>query len=322
MNYRRRKKNGIIKMLLISVLVVSLVGFGFYKLKNKLFLAPEKNVSTITNESVNNTSDEIESTEVNSDGDNVSSKTVDTEENTAAGDTSAQANSNDSDTSTIEVEKTNVNSNEIIDSPVFARVNSSAIAYDGYSDKKKTIGEFNENDKVEIIKDRGTTWYKLKRESDGFVGWVYKDKLEIPNDPKTNENELSTEEIENFINSKKYSSKTNNFIWVNIDRQKTYIFDRNNESWKLIKTFTSGTGLNISPTVRGLYEIGGRGDSFYSERFKSGAKYWTRFYGPYLFHSVTMDKDGNVIDPTLGKRVSNGCIRLSVDDASWINKIF
>jgi len=45
--------------------------------------------------------------------------------------------------------------------------------------------------------------------------------------------------------------------------------------------------------------------------------YYVRFNGSYLFHSIAMDKDKNVIDGVLGQRRSSGCIRMSLDDSKW-----
>lgn len=64
-----------------------------------------------------------------------------------------------------------------------------------------------------------------------------------------------------------------------------------------------------------------RGNWFYSEKYKEGAKYWVGFIGgTYLFHSVPMDRNGNIIlteAKKLGRPASHGCIRLSVEDARW-----
>ena len=308
-------KKNMVNIIIVLLIAVS-VGVGYKYLEKKLFENEKLEENISLENSKEKKSDEENKNENNEEiynSDNIDEKiegNIDDKKDDMAVGESEKENKNDAD----------ILSYVVKDSAVFAVLTSDATAYNGYSDDKKIVGNFNFDDEVEILKDRGCTWYKVKRKSDDFTAWVYKDYLKIPDDPDTNTDALTNEQAEDYINSKKYTSKTDNFIWVNIDRQKTYIFERNNNRWKLIKEFVSGTGLNISPTVRGLYEIGGRGDFFYSERFKSGAKYWTRFYGPYLFHSVTTDKKGNVIDSTLGKRVSNGCIRLEVEDAKWINE--
>ncbi|MBM3713605.1 MAG: L,D-transpeptidase, partial [Actinobacteria bacterium] len=59
-------------------------------------------------------------------------------------------------------------------------------------------------------------------------------------------------------------------------------------------------------------------------RFNQGAYYWTRFYGPYLIHSVPFDKNGNIISEEyakLGSPASHGCVRLEVEDAKWLYEV-
>lgn len=62
-----------------------------------------------------------------------------------------------------------------------------------------------------------------------------------------------------------------------------------------------------------------RGDWFFSEEYQEGGKYWTQITGDILFHSVPFAKDKTtVLDYTMNKPSSHGCIRLSIDDAKWI----
>ncbi len=173
---------------------------------------------------------------------------------------------------------------------------------------------------VEIMQDRTALWYKIFDYQTNAVGWIERKYLTIPKDPKTNTESLSKEMIEAFANIMEFESSTPYFVWTDIDRQKTYILKGAKHNWTLLKSFTCATGLNESPTTRGLYTIKTRGEWFYSERLKSGAKYWIKFNGSYLFHSVAMDKDKNISDGVLGERRSSGCVRLGLDDIQWMYK--
>jgi hypothetical protein len=107
-------------------------------------------------------------------------------------------------------------------------------------------------------------------------------------------------------------------IDVSIGEQKARIYDNN----VLVKTFVVSTGLNDC-TPLGTFSIQNRGEWFYSEKYRSGAKWWVSFkgWGEYLFHSVPMDRNGNIIPEEadkLGSPASHGCVRLAVDDAKWI----
>ncbi|MDR2166909.1 MAG: L,D-transpeptidase, partial [Clostridiales bacterium] len=74
------------------------------------------------------------------------------------------------------------------------------------------------------------------------------------------------------------------------------------------------------PTTRGIFALTDRGEWFYSYRLASGAKYWIRFNGNYLFHSTPMDQNKIPLpgEDIVGEKRSNGCIRLLLPDMKWI----
>ena len=156
-------------------------------------------------------------------------------------------------------------------------------------------------------------------EYEGKRGYVPYDALEIPEDPETNPNRLTKEQLEEYANEVgKFESETNYYIWTDIDRQLTYIFEGGTGNWSLKYAWECATGTNFSPTTRGHYTISARGSWFFTERLNSGLKWWTRFNGGYVFHSVTYTKDKKLLDDRLGVRASAGCVRLATENAKWI----
>lgn len=123
---------------------------------------------------------------------------------------------------------------------------------------------------------------------------------------------------ESFVNNLALSSGSSFLIWVNLKEQKTNIFIGKKGEWKLIKSCLSSTGAPGKETPTGTFTVKGRGTWFFSNKYGQGGKYWVQFWGNYLFHSLPMDKNKNVVDPTLGKAASHGCVRLSIEDAGWI----
>lgn len=201
-------------------------------------------------------------------------------------------------------------------SAVIARVTENAKLFSSYNAPYDVIGTVNKGANVEIIYGMYTQWFYI---SYGNVkGWVPGEVLSIPSDPPTNTNKMTREQLEGFVNHRGFSSNAPYFIWVDIDRQLTHIFSGSKGNWKLNKTIQCATGKNESPTLRGTFSVSRRGEWFYNPRYRSGAKYWVEFSGDYLFHSISLDGYGNVKDPTLGKRASSGCIRLSIEDSKWI----
>jgi hypothetical protein len=112
-------------------------------------------------------------------------------------------------------------------------------------------------------------------------------------------------------------------VVVSTDAQRTYVY----QDTALIRTLICSTGIpdGDNDTPAGDYTINSsgtkRGEWFFSKTYGEGAEYWTGFIGGvYLFHSVPMDENRNIIAAEaakLGQPASHGCIRLSVEDAHW-----
>ncbi|WP_238883347.1 L,D-transpeptidase [Clostridium sp. YIM B02551] len=121
------------------------------------------------------------------------------------------------------------------------------------------------------------------------------------------------------INTLNLTSLTSYMLYVNITNQKTYVFKGTKNNWKLLKTLSCSTGKDDTDTPKGVYQVQEKGDWFYSDKYKQGAKYWVQFQGNYLFHSIPFEEDKKtVIDPSLGAPLSHGCVRLSLEDAKWL----
>lgn len=112
------------------------------------------------------------------------------------------------------------------------------------------------------------------------------------------------------------SSRSRYIIGVDTVRCRVGIFQGSAGNWKPLKWWACGPGKLSTPTVKGSFTVQGRGYSFGSG---FTCYYWTQFYGNYLFHSVTYRQGTRqILDPTLGRPVSHGCIRLDINNAKWI----
>jgi lipoprotein-anchoring transpeptidase ErfK/SrfK len=121
----------------------------------------------------------------------------------------------------------------------------------------------------------------------------------------------------NFINSGNFSSPTYYFIWVDTKNFKTNIYKGSKNHWTLIHSYLCTIGKPSTPTPKGNFHIGVKGLYFGVEKgFK--ARYYTQFYGNYLFHSILYNLNGSIRDGRLGMTLSDGCIRLSLANAKWI----
>lgn len=108
------------------------------------------------------------------------------------------------------------------------------------------------------------------------------------------------------------------WVYVKLDepRHRVYVYRGDN----LVREMLASGGAPGSETPAGVFRIQNRGHHFYSQRYRQGAYYWVRIIGNYLFHTVPVDEEGNVIQEEAGKLgcpASHGCVRLSFDDARW-----
>lgn len=124
------------------------------------------------------------------------------------------------------------------------------------------------------------------------------------------------EEKENFVN-KNLTSETNNLITVSLKSKEVNIFSYSNKRWNLINVFKCSVGAKDTPTVTGSFKVGYKGYSFGQEKGYV-CKYYTQFYGNYLFHSILYDLNGDILDDRLGQEISHGCIRLEIKSAKYI----
>ncbi|ONI39603.1 hypothetical protein AN639_05905, partial [Candidatus Epulonipiscium fishelsonii] len=162
-----------------------------------------------------------------------------------------------------------------------------------------------------------------EKEKAYYVGpnttWIPWDSISIPLNTLTQYSQATTEQIEAFINSQGLRSNTSNLVWIDLYRQRTYVFKRVNGQWKLSRNMLCSSGKNITPTVRGTFKV-----TSYVDSFGWGKGYVCydaiQFWGEYLIHSILYDPTGTYLledRGILGQRASDGCVRLSPEDANW-----
>ena len=111
-------------------------------------------------------------------------------------------------------------------------------------------------------------------------------------------------------------------LWVDVSlsMQRVYVMDGHT----VIYTMITSSGLPGPDTYTpiGTYHIQNRGLWFYNRKDREGGEYWVSWkgWGDYLFHSVPMNADKEVIPSVaaeLGVPASHGCFHLTISDARW-----
>lgn len=149
----------------------------------------------------------------------------------------------------------------------------------------------------------------------------YNDHIQAyPNDSSTYASAAILQSITmDNVNTLNIESETPYFIYLSLSDQTTYIYEGSLNNWTLKKSFLSSTGLPGKETPKGIFSISGRDSWFFAQEFQQGGKYWVRFMGDYLFHSLPFNEtQTTILDDTLGVAASHGCVRLEIEDSKWI----
>lgn len=113
-----------------------------------------------------------------------------------------------------------------------------------------------------------------------------------------------------------YSSNTGYLIMVDTTNCIFGVFTGLRGNWKFVKYWSCSPGAPATPTVKGVFSVGGKGYYFDSGNLRL---YWyTQFFGDYLIHSVCYLHDGTPADLRTGMHLSHGCVRLQIDNAKWV----
>lgn len=155
-----------------------------------------------------------------------------------------------------------------------------------------------------------------KKKEDYFKNLDSKPTASISATNIPNLSDINIKSINNF----NIASKSKYLIYANLDEQKVYVLAGYSKSWNILKSFPCASGIPSQPTPKGVFKIGMRGDWFFADQYNEGAKYWLAFSGAnYLFHSEPYDRTAeNILDKTMGKPASHGCIRLETKNAYWL----
>lgn len=163
----------------------------------------------------------------------------------------------------------------------------------------------------------GKSYHIMKEGKKITVPWA---SVSIPPSPKSHKDKVSTEVIEAYFNSLNKISKTPYYIWTDIYRQKTYVFQKKSSEWKLIRNMPTSTGYNKTPTPTGEFTVNAYVPAFGMNKGYQ-CKTALHLFGDYLYHSVLFDVKGKYVISgldKLGERASQGCLRLSPEDSKWL----
>ncbi len=119
-----------------------------------------------------------------------------------------------------------------------------------------------------------------------------------------------------YVNDTGYGSPTGYLIWISLYSQRVYIFQGSAGNWTLVnydaygnEGWQCGSGKAKTPTPTGMNKSLHKKMKKYSKH-----KWWNCFSGNNAIHGSNGQKEIK----KLGKLISNGCVRVTNDQAIWI----
>jgi lipoprotein-anchoring transpeptidase ErfK/SrfK len=140
---------------------------------------------------------------------------------------------------------------------------------------------------------------------------------------KSNITTVSPTQVESVdqISPNIHVGKTIYLVQVNRSKQQMIVWKTKDGVKKKIRTMSCATGKRYTPTPKGTFKMKPIGKFMYDRKYHCYLKYVIRFNGSYLIHSVPVNASGKVLDGTMGKPASHGCIRLCIEDAKWVYQL-
>ena len=121
---------------------------------------------------------------------------------------------------------------------------------------------------------------------------------------------------EKFAKANNFNSDTDYLIWVSKKNFKVYVFLKRDYGWDCIRQIPCSIGASKTPTVTGEFTYLKYHNKWFYDKYYVGPV--MRFYNGYAIHSTLIKYDGTDHDARLGKKISQGCVRVLQKDARWL----
>lgn len=184
---------------------------------------------------------------------------------------------------------------------------------------KYNTGKLKEGDLVTLLWAEKRKYYVVQDEKgrEHLLPW---DSLLVKGKDWYASSKATTQQIEDYANTRGLTSETEYFVWTDLARQRTYVLKYDKHKWKLEQNFVCATGKDRNPTPSGVFAIQ-YAIPYFGLNHGYRCKNALVFFRDYMYHSVIFDKTGKYITKgQLGTQVSSGCIRLSEADSRWLYK--
>lgn len=194
-----------------------------------------------------------------------------------------------------------------------AKITRKTGLYEKFRKDDTKQGTIKPGKKVTIIYRR---WKQSLVSYEGKKYYIYNGAMRVNGQSYTS-NDYSTQAKEYFVNSKGYKSSSKYLIWISTYTQRVNVFEGSKGNWKLIRSEKCVTGKMSTYTPLGEFNVTKKKYAHYYGR--NFYKYLTYFRGDNKMHTrPARRKGGKYLNATMGKPLSNGCVRLTDSLAKWV----
>ena len=156
-------------------------------------------------------------------------------------------------------------------------------------------------------------WFRMKKASANYSRYAYDNiSYDLNGNGSIDNNNERYVVAYNYVNQGGYSSSSRYLVWISIYSQRVYVLSGYTGHWNVVYSWACNTGKAKSPTPGGDRSIQKKILKHYKKHSKH--KYWSTFQSANAIHGR------NKKDAAPGKVVSNGCVRVSNDQAYWLMK--
>ncbi len=197
----------------------------------------------------------------------------------------------------------------------YVKTDLAAYAYSSLTSYKTTIPQGSYVTYMNPDSSKSMRAAKIRTDN-GNIYWVPMSGIMIVTGDYAIKDELTIEQKELFVNSNGYDSETNYLIWINLKRQTLNVFLGSKGNWRYVNSFPVASGKNSTPTPTVQHPIE------YVTKWVTDSYICypvLALYDGYAIHNQPQSHSGYVLDSTIGKPASAGCVRMIKQHIDWVH---
>lgn len=197
-------------------------------------------------------------------------------------------------------------------------VRRDGMTYDGYgTDKRESVTAI-KGTKVNVLSHYKSNWYYVNEIDTDTYYWISEDNLKLSRTPKLKDDVLSAEELEVYVNSLGVETTQNYFLFVDILREKIYVFKNYSGKWDNERTLNCIAGEALALTPKGEFKVVVKDELIKSDSNGYMSTNIMKMDNGFDIRSIPTNTDGTSLFEEMPVRNKEGNIWVSESDAKWL----